>query len=98
MCRSPKAEQLRKNCSDPNFEVTVIDDLVAGDISEALIGMPHAWLDSSCHILIYGVDIVDVMGVVHVASPMAGAQDLNSLEVLTKSLMMLFPLKLFPSL
>ncbi|KAF8528742.1 hypothetical protein JB92DRAFT_2805139 [Gautieria morchelliformis] len=34
--RSNKAEQLRKNCPHPNFEVTAVDDLIGGDFSEAL--------------------------------------------------------------
>ena len=72
MSRSTKADQLRKNCSDPNFEVTVVDDLVAGDFSEALRGMLS---DLKVFYFILTFYTADVTGVIHVASPMPWVQD-----------------------
>jgi hypothetical protein len=47
--RSAKADQLQKNYSHPEFEVTVVDDLVKGDFTAALKGKYSAILE--CNLL-----------------------------------------------
>ncbi|KIJ25980.1 hypothetical protein M422DRAFT_785365, partial [Sphaerobolus stellatus SS14] len=57
-CRSTKAAELRRKCDSPDFEIAVVEDLIAGDFSNALKG-----ISSIVHVaspLVNGSDHVNV--------------------------------------